>query len=581
VRSGRYLDTPEFAPQHDRGNNETYFDRLDYQPTQVDTVHLNLFFSRAWFQTPNTINQQAVNQDQRQQIRTFNIAPGWVHTFGSSTSITVNPFFRHDEVQYFPSGDVFSDSPATLGQQRTLGNLGIKADLSSVHGIHNIKAGVQVQHFFLTEGFNLGITDPTFNPVCLTSAGDAVTNPKLLTTASCAPAGFVPNPSLEPGLVPYDLSRGGHLFTYHGHTDIKEEAFYIEDSLNFRNFGIQAGLRADMYYGLVSQYGIQPRIGTSYQIRRTGTVLRLAYSRFFETPYNEGLILSSSTGSGGLASNGFGAFGNAPLQPGRRDQYNAGFQQTVTKHILVDVSYIWKYTHNAFDFDTLFDTPITFPIEWRKSKIDGLSSKISFAETKGFSAYVTLGHTRARFFGPENGGLIFNSPLDTGVFRIDHDQAFQQTTNLRYQPKKNGPWIDFTWRFDSGEVAGAGDTVEQIYALPGDAQATIGFHCGNVYATVNAPITSCAGTASATLINIPAAGTYNPDHNPPRVAPRNLFDIGAGIDNLFHTERPRFTLRVTAVNITNKEALYNFLSTFSGTHFVTPRSYTMEMGMVW
>ena len=25
--------------------------------------------------------------------------------------------------------------------------------------------------------------------------------------------------------------------------------------------------------------------------------------------------------------------------------------------------------------------------------------------------------------GPENGGLIFNSPLDTSVFRIDHDQA--------------------------------------------------------------------------------------------------------------------------------------------------------------
>jgi hypothetical protein len=40
-------------------------------------------------------------------------------------------------------------------------------------------------------------------------------------------------------------------------------------------------------------------------------------------------------------------------------------------------------------------------------------------------------------------------------------------------------------------------------------------------------------------------------------------------------------MRLTAVNITNKEGLYNFLSTFSGTHFITPRSYTLEMGMVW
>ena len=31
-RSGRFLDTPEFYPMHDIGNNETFFDRLDYQP---------------------------------------------------------------------------------------------------------------------------------------------------------------------------------------------------------------------------------------------------------------------------------------------------------------------------------------------------------------------------------------------------------------------------------------------------------------------------------------------------------------------------------------------------------------------
>ncbi|MDQ2901784.1 MAG: hypothetical protein M3Y07_18600, partial [Acidobacteriota bacterium] len=69
--------------------------------------------------------------------------------------------------------------------------------------------------------------------------------------------------------------------------------------------------------------------------------------------------------------------------------------------------------------------------------------------------------------------------------------------------------------------------------------------------------------------------------NPARIAPRNLFDVGLGDDNLFRTERPRFTLQFTATNITNRVALYNFLSTFSGTHFVTPRSYNIELGMVW
>ena len=36
LRSGRFLDTPEFVPYHDIGNNQTIFDRVDYQPTGKD-----------------------------------------------------------------------------------------------------------------------------------------------------------------------------------------------------------------------------------------------------------------------------------------------------------------------------------------------------------------------------------------------------------------------------------------------------------------------------------------------------------------------------------------------------------------
>jgi len=40
-------------------------------------------------------------------------------------------------------------------------------------------------------------------------------------------------------------------------------------------------------------------------------------------------------------------------------------------------------------------------------------------------------------------------------------------------------------------------------------------------------------------------------------------------------------LRFSVINVTNREALYNFLSTFSGTHFVTPRAYQVEVGWVF
>ena len=73
-------------------------------------------------------------------------------------------------------------------------------------------------------------------------------------------------------------------------------------------------------------------------------------------------------------------------------------------------------------------------------------------------------------------------------------------------------------------------------------------------------------------------GKENDDTNPPRIAPRNLFDLAVGDDNLFHGERYKWSLTLTAINLTNKVALYNFLSTFSGTHYVTPRALTAEIG---
>jgi hypothetical protein len=85
----------------------------------------------------------------------------------------------------------------------------------------------------------------------------------------------------------------------------------------------------------------------------------------------------------------------------------------------------------------------------------------------------------------------------------------------------------------------------------------------------------------ATRLSIPAEGTEDDDHNPPRIAPRHLFDIGVGTDNLVHTEKYRVTAKFTVVNLTNHVALYNFLSTFSGTHFVTPRAYSAQVAIVF
>ena len=69
-------------------------------------------------------------------------------------------------------------------------------------------------------------------------------------------------------------------------------------------------------------------------------------------------------------------------------------------------------------------------------------------------------------------------------------------------------------------------------------------------------------------------GTYDADRNPARVAVRNTVDLAIGEDNLISHDNQSLGIRVEVVNLNNASALYNYLSTFSGTHFLTPRAVT-------
>ena len=590
VNSGRFLDSPEFVPLHDHGNVESIFERLDDQFTEKDSLHLNISVSRSWAQTPNQYDQNASGQDQRQEIKSFDFAPTYTHLFNVATLLSNNAWVRQDQVHYYPSGDPFADTPATLKDTRRLTNFGDKIDLSYAKGIHSLKGGFSIDQTPLNEAFSIGITSSAYNSPCVNAQG--LPDPSVLITNpnQCAASGDTPNPNYQPGEAKYDLTRGGKLGQFGGHTDIKEEAAYLEDEIHWKNWTGSVGLRGDNYNGISTGSMVEPRVGAGYNVQKTNTVLRGSYGRFFLTPYNENLIVSSDTGLGGLANN-LGAYGQTPLQPASRNVFSTGFQQALGKYLAVTGDYFWKYTQRDFDFDIILNTPLAFPIQWKQSKIDGYGIRVNLTQIRGLSAYSVLGHTRSRFFGPEVGGIIFNNPNQataTAPFRIDHDQNFQQTTHLQYQPKAKGPWYGFNWTYESGLVAGNAPyavdntTPVSLSYLTADQQQQIELTCGGVRATLTAPLTSCApNQLSSPLLKIPAPGTVNADKNPQRVAPRNLFDMSAGWDNILHRDHYKTGITLTAVNITDKYALFNFLSTFSGTHFVSPRALTAQLNFVF
>jgi len=657
LNSGRFLDGPEYQVFHDHGNEENVFDRLDFKFSDADSININLGFTRSWFQNPNSYDAETAtawnglvvnngglgpnglpvgSADQRSKIRTFNIAPVWTRLLNPHAVLTFGGFVRQDQFNYYPSDNPFADltpdpgfagdgQSASLAQSRRLTNAGVRSNVSYINGIHNIKIGAQYEHTFITERDTLGLVDPTGNAPCLNANLSPDTNPLLTNSAGCTGAllpnvgqGFFANgdpvPAFNPILACYDLTRTAALpgsdgcpnsasgnYRFYGHADIKEFAFYVQDAITVHNWTFNLGLRFDKYNGITSAAQGEPRLGAAYNFKPTSTVIRVSYARTMESPFNENLVLASLGCTDPVIAAfqtlvpGGACVTTSPLRPGHRNEFHAGISQAFGKYLVIDGEYIWKYTHDAFDFSVLANTPITFPIEWTASKIPGYAIRATVPNFHGLTAFLVTSSVAARFFSPQAAG-VGSTPVGFGVFRIDHDEIFNQTTHLQYQPSKKLPWLSFNWRYDSGQVAGpvpcaggdcangpgGSDAVVSVSNLTPDQQFEGGLYCGPVHATPTTPISATglcpAGLYGSTLLSIPAAGTESIDHNPPRISSRNLFDAAVGHDNIFHTDKYRWSARVTVVNLTNKEALYNFLSTFSGTHYVSPRAITGTIG---
>ncbi|MGC9158416.1 MAG: carboxypeptidase regulatory-like domain-containing protein [Terracidiphilus sp.] len=674
LNTGRFLDAPEFSVFHDKGNELNFFDRVDANLTPVDSLHTDLNYSRSWFQTPNAydnLNVQNVettgaysgisaapefqsvgDTDQRSLIETYNIAPTYTRILSDQAVLNVGVYIRRDGYHYYPSGNPLADrgpedlQTSSVAQYRTLTNTGIHSDLSYVRGVNTFKMGATYEQTFLREHDSLGVVDPSYlySSPCL----DVYGNPEAgySSPSECPPG--QQNPYYLSVLAPYDLTRGGGLYSYFGHTDVKELALYIEDEIKKGNWDFNLGLREDLYNGLTDANQTEPRLGIAYRVAPTQTVLRVSYARTLETPFNENLVLSSEGCSNPVLAPLLNCTPgvSSTMQPGYRNEFHAGLEQPFGRWLVFSGEYIWKYTHNAFDFSVLGNTPITFPIAWHNSKIPGYALRVDVPQTHGFSAYLVASSVAARFFPPQVAGAGATVGQSGLPFRIDHDEKFNQTTHVQYTNTHGkllgGLWVGFNWRYDSGLVAGStpcynvndpnSSCPNSSYApnspvgasglpttpatldgqpavvlvdnnipftinpitdgiayipLTADEEFEAGLACNGDQATpthligtrvANTPYYECvASQLTSSLLRIPAPGTGDNDHNPPRVAPRSLFDVTVGKDNIFHASRYKLDVDLTAINVADKYALYNFLSTFSGTHYVTPRALTAKI----
>ena len=332
---------------------------------------------------------------------------------------------------------------------------------------------------------------------------------------------------------------------------------------------------------------VEPRLGVAYNVKKTNTVLRVSYARLLETPFNENLVLSS-TGCANAVLNpllGCTVPGVTPFNPGFRNEFHAGIQQAFGRYLVFSGEYIWKYTHNGYDFSILGNTPITFPVEWERSKIPGYAGRVSVPNFHGFSALAVFSSVAARFFTPQIGGAgaVPSVALAGGStpFRIDHDEKFNLTTHLQYQPWKTGPWFGFNWRYDSGLVAGqtpcfggncaqttvdstggTGNRADGLVRSSADSRSGIRIWAVLRVATCDSNNADRSSRSSRVRrLSVPSRNsdlrfckcrspnTEDDDKNPPRIAARSLFDVSIGHDNLFRGDKYKVSLQLTAINL--------------------------------
>ena len=222
----------------------------------------------------------------------------------------------------------------------------------------------------------------------------------------------------SPALLPFDLTRGGQLFNFHAAANINQYAFYAQDGITPATFCSTSAFALTVTTAWFRKPARSRAPASLTTSRRRERFCGWPMRELSKRRSTRICCFRARPGSGGLAQNVFGSTA-VPIQPGFRNQFNAGFQQAIGKFLLIDADYFWKYTHNAFDFSTLLNTTITFPIAWHNSKLDGVTGRVSTTNLKGFQAYWTFGHTRARYF-PAGGRRADSAGHAAGRRRVPH-----------------------------------------------------------------------------------------------------------------------------------------------------------------
>lgn len=505
--SDRFLDPVAFENLHNRGKTSRLFSRFDWILGSQDTLRFSMSGGRTDREVVNLASQQQRGQDQRAATSDINASLAWAHLFSPTQNLDASVFFRTSRAELKPSEELQDgfttgsrDFPYWAKQDRTLDNLGAQVSYTQRWGKENLlKLGFQRITFPIHERFSFAVTDDT----------------------------LVAGPADR--LYPYSPSGGGNLFRFDARLNPTLTSAFVQNDIHLGAFFLALGLRHDAYtVAEISDNLLQPRLGLSYRVDATGTVLRASYDRLMILREHENLALSLSQQAWDLGPNAGAP--RQPLRPERQHSYSYGVEQQLGKAGRIMVEYWEKQSRNAGDNAQFLNTGVLFPVGADRGTFRGMNLRLDLVPVKGWSAYLSLGRSRVRFQAPLVGGLQLDTPeVAPGQwFFIDHDQKLSAQAGITYEHE--GLVAQVIGRYDSGLVA----------KDPAEANGNPDYAFGTSY------------------VRQDSEGTW-------RIQPRTTWNLSLGQEWKLAGTR-RLALGVDLLNATDEKGLYNFLSTFGGTH---------------
>jgi hypothetical protein len=409
----RFLDPPVEDNFTNRGTSSRASVRWEADVDSSDRVGLILRHGRLDFQVPNELVQQAAGQEQARTSRETAAQFSYRSILTSRAVAEVVGMGRRVSAGLESNA---ASTPLLVDQSRALTNGYVKGTLAISHGVHEVKAGADVDLARVREALAYEITDP--------DRFDDET----------------------PGSFDFDDGAAG-----------SEQAFFVQDQIRTGPWTLNAGLRWDRYHFLVNESAWSPRLAASRWFDSGGLLVRASYDRIFQTPAIENLLLASAAETADLSDEAM----RLPVRPSRGHFLEAGLSKALWGRGL-DASYFVRRLEHFADDDLLLNTGVSFPLAFHRARIKGAEMKLDVREGARWSGSLAYAYMRAVGELPVTGGLLLDDDDsgEAGVeFPISQDQRHTVRGRLRVALPRS--WIAVSIAYNSGLPFEEADSLDE------------------------------------------------------------------------------------------------------------------------